>query len=219
MKKKNLNGLLAGVGFLVGFVIWTLLVATVDVQPIGPCRSFVGFATLNGLVHDFFGVHMWLYNLTDWLGLVPVFVGFSFGLLGLVQWIKRRSILKVDKSIRTLGIFYLAVIFVYVLFEYVVINRRPVLINGYLEASYPSSTTVLVLCVMLTAVTQFKEKIKNKTLCNIVCLINYLFVGFMVIGRLVSGVHWFSDIVGGVLVSLGLVLLYRFCQPSSVERD
>ena len=36
-----------------------------------------------------------------------------------------------------------------------------------------------------------------------------LFSAFMVIGRLVAGVHWLTDIVGSVLLSAGLYALYR----------
>ena len=146
-------------GFLAAFILWTLAVSCLDVQAIGPRDSAVGFATINGWFHSLTGVDLTLYTITDWLGLVPVAVGFGFAILGLAQWIKRKSICKVDRSILVLGGFYILVMAAYILFETVVINYRPVLINGYLEASYPSSTTMLVMCVMPTAVMQLLGRI------------------------------------------------------------
>lgn len=204
MKKK----LFVAAGFLAAFAVWTVLLGVVDVQPIGPLGSSVGFATINAWVRDLIGVHMWLYTVTDWLGLVPVAAGLGFAILGLVQWIKRKKILKVDYSILVLGGFYLVVLAVYLLFEYVVVNRRPVLIDGFLEASYPSSTTMLVMCVMPTAQMQLSSRIKGKVLRKCICCTITVFIVFMVIGRVVSGVHWLSDIIGGALVSTGLVKLY-----------
>ena len=194
---------------LTAFVLWTLAICFVDVRAIGPQGSSVGFAGINGFVNILTGVHFSLYNITDWLGLVPIFVCIGFGILGLVQWIKRKSIRKVDHNILILGGFYIVTIAAYLLFESVVINYRPVLINGYLEASYPSSTTLLVMCVMPTAVMQFNSRIRNKLLRNIVAATLVAFIAFMAIGRLLSGVHWFTDIVGGALLSTGLVLMYR----------
>ena len=153
---------------------------------------------------------MIVYAVTDWLGLVPVFVGFGFAILGLVQWIKRKNILKVDFSILVLGGFYLATTAAYLLFEEFVVNYRPVLIGGFLEASYPSSTTLLVLCVMPTAVIQLDARMKHTVLRRCFTCIISGFVFFMVIGRLLSGVHWLTDIVGGILLSAGLVMLYKF---------
>lgn len=197
-------------GLLASFVVWTRLVCVVDVGAIGPRGSSVGFSSLNSWFHSFTGVHMWLYSVTDWLGLVPVAVGFGFAILGLVQWIWRKNILKVDFNILILGGFYIVTLLAYLLFEEFVINCRPVLINGYLEASYPSSTTLLVLCVMPTAIIQFNERIKNNTARKIVTAVIIVFMLFMVIGRLISGVHWLTDIVGGVLLSGGLVFMFRF---------
>lgn len=196
-------------GFLLGFVLWTLAVRFIDVQAIGPKNSSVGFATVNSVVHKFTGVNMTLYTITDWLGLVPVGVGFGFAMLGLFQWIKRRGLKYVDYDIFVLGGFYIVTIATYLLFETVVVNYRPVLINGYLEASFPSSTTILVLCVMTTAILQFNSRIRNQMLKKCIGLCICLFMAYMVIGRFVSGVHWMSDIVGGILVSAGLVLLYN----------
>ena len=193
---------------LAAFVLWTVFVRFVDVRAIGPRESSVGFATLNGYVHKLTGVNMYLYVITDWLGLVPIGVAFGFAILGLVQWIKRKSILKVDRSIFTLGGFYIVVMAVYILFEIVVINYRPTLINGCLEVSYPSSTTMLVMCVMPTAMMQFSTRIKNDLFRRCVMFTITVFIAFMVIGRLVSGVHWITDIIGGALLSTAIVLMY-----------
>ena len=194
---------------LTAFVLWTVAICFVDVRAIGPQGSSVGFAGINNFVHNLTGVHFDLYNITDWLGLVPILVCMGFGALGLVQWIKRKSIRKVDFSILVLGGFYIVTIAAFLVFEHFIVNYRPVLINGYLEASYPSSTTLLVTCVMPTAAMQFNNRINNKVLRNIVSVTIIAFITFMVFGRLISGVHWFTDIVGGALLSAGLVLMYR----------
>jgi undecaprenyl-diphosphatase len=190
------------------FIVWTVLVKCVDVQAIGPNGSAVGFAALNGFVHKLTGVNMVLYNITDWLGLVPICFAAGFGTLGFIQLIKRKSILKVDASILILGVFYIAVIALFLLFEICVINYRPILIEGIMEASYPSSTTLLVMCVMPTSAIQLKNRIKSRRLQQATIWGIYAFTAFMVIARLISGVHWFSDIIGGLLLSAGLVTVY-----------
>ena len=208
MEKKNKKRLVLGAILLMAFVLWTVLVRFIGVQAIGPKGSSVGFATLNRYVHELTGVNWFLYTVTDWLGLVPIAVALGFAILGLVQLIKRKSLWKVDHSILALGVFYIVVIAVYAFFETVVINYRPTLINGYLEASYPSSTTMLVTCVMPTAAMQLNARIKNTALrrCAIIAII--AFTAFMVMGRLISGVHWITDIIGGALFSAGIDLIY-----------
>ena len=208
MKRTGKKRIFVGAGFLAAFVLWTVLVSFVDVRAIGPNGSSVGFATLNGYVHERIGVNIPLYTITDWLGLVPIAVAFGFAVLGLVQWIKRKSLLKVDGSLLVLGGFYIVVMAVYIFFEVVVINYRPVLIGDYLEASYPSSTTMLVMCVMPAAMIQLHEHIKNHVFRRCVMISIAAFIAFMVVGRLVSGVHWLSDIIGGALLSAGLVMIY-----------
>lgn len=208
MTKKARIQLGAAVVLLLLFALFTVLVCIVDVKDIGPQGSEVGVARLNGFVHRLIGVHMTLYTVTDLLGVIPFGFVAGFALLGLVQWIKRRSLLKVDRSILILGIFYLAVLAFYLLFEVVVINYRPLLIEGILEASYPSSTTMLTLCVMPTAAMQLRGRINRRWLRWALAIPAIGYTLFMVIGRLCSGVHWFSDIIGGSLLSAGLVMLY-----------
>lgn len=210
MKKKSKKGLGIATFFGVAFFIWTVLIFFIDVQPIGPQESTVGFSTINRRIHELTGVNMLLYTITDWLGLVPIGVALGFATLGVAQWIKRKSLWNVDRSILILGIFYIAVMAVYVLFEVFVVNSRPVLIEGVLEASYPSSTTMLVMCVMPTAMMQFCHRIKHRAFRRFVVIAIAIFVVFMVVGRLLSGVHWVTDIIGGALISSGLVMMYRW---------
>lgn len=210
MKKENLKNLYASLISTFAFILWTMALYFIDVKSIGPQNSKVGFATINSFVHNLTGTNMTLYTATDWLGLIPIAVMLGFALLGLAQWIKRKNLKLVDYSIFVLGGFYIAVMAVYFLFEFLAVNYRPVLIEGFLEASYPSSTTMLVLCMMPTAIMQFNSRIKSSDLKKFLSVAITVFIIFMVVGRLISGVHWLSDIIGGMLISAGLVFMYRF---------
>ena len=152
---------------------------------------------------------MTLYIVTDWLGLVPIFICMVFCVNGLGQLGKRRSLVKVDYDILLLGIYYVIVIFGYLIFEMVPINYRPILIEGFMEASYPSSTTLLVLSVMPTLIFQANRRLKSVIIKKVICIITILFSVSMVTGRLISGVHWFTDIVDSVMLSTGLFCIYK----------
>lgn len=219
MKKRNLRNIGVTIGLFASFILWTVAITILDVQAIGPNGSSVGFATFNGLFHKLTGVHMEIYTITDWLGLIPLCFALGFAILGLVQLIQRKSFLKVDYSILVLGGFYILVIASYLFFEKFVINYRPVLIEGNLEASYPSSTTLLVLCIMPTAMMQLNTRIRNNTTKKVILSLLAIFTAFMVIGRLISGVHWFTDIIGGILLSTGLVMLYYLVSSLSIHKD
>ena len=209
MKKKSNKFLFAGMICIILFAVWTALIQIVDVQHIGPCGTAVGFATWNDMFHKMTGVHMTIYTVTDWLGLVPVFVCMIFASLGFVQLVKRRSLLKVDSDILILGMYYVIVVMGYLMFEMIPINYRPILIEGRLEASYPSSTTLLVLSVMPTLMEQVNRRLRNGMLKKVLLTLTLIFSAGMVIGRLVSGVHWFTDIVGAILLCTGLFCLYK----------
>ncbi len=209
MTKEDKKRVFAALGSLTAFAFWTAAVCLVDVRPIGPNGSYVGFAALNGAVHAFTGVHMVLYTVTDLLSLVPLGVAAGFALLGLVRWIRRKSLREVDRSLMVLGGFYVLVMVAFWLFECCPVNYRPVLIDGALEASYPSSTTLLVLTVMPAAAMQLRRSIEQKAVRRAVTAATAVFAAFMVLARFLSGVHWLTDIVGGILLSAGLVLLYH----------
>ena len=204
MKKRRKEILLCGGLFAIA-IIYTLLVKYIDVQAIGPNDSLVGFATINNFMFNLTGVNMLWYDITDWWGFVPLFIAFIYAIIGFIQMIKRRSILKVDKEILGLGVYYIIVIGLYIFFETYVINYRPILMDGTLEASYPSSHTLLSVCICGSSLIINKYLFKNKNFFKAENIISILSILVIVIGRFISGVHWFTDIIGAILISIALL--------------
>ena len=192
-------------------VILIALVRLVDAAPIGAQGTSIGLSHLNQFVFDLFGVNMLWYNITDWLGVAAVLTGFVFAVTGLVQLIKRRSLLKVDREILSLGGLYIVVIGLYLFFENVIINYRPIIMpdNTSPEVSFPSSHTMLVCVIMGSAAMLINRYIRNKPLNRILRAVCYVIIGVTVVGRLIAGVHWFTDILGGILISVTLLSLYE----------
>ena len=210
---------MAGIALFGALLIWTVMIQCVDVKHVGQKGTDIGFAGINTWFHGLTGVHMTIYTVTDWLGLVPIAICMCFGVLGLVQLIKRRSLFKVDRDIIVLGIYYLIVIFAYLFFEMVPINYRPIPIEGIMEASYPSSTTLLVLSVMPTLTYQVRRRVKNDTLRIAIIRAGELFAVLMALGRTVAGVHWLTDIIGSILLSFGLFMFYRFFATGRSDKN
>jgi len=219
MNKQKKKDLMAGIALFGAFLIWTVMIQCVDVKPVGQNGTDIGFAGINTWFHGLTGVHMTIYTVTDWLGLVPIVICMCFGVLGLVQLIKRGSLFKVDRDIIVLGIYYLIVIFAYLFFEMVPINYRPIPIEGIMEASYPSSTTLLVLSVMPTLTYQVRRRVKNDTLRIAIIRAGELFAVLTALGRTVAGVHWLTDIIGSILLSSGLFMFYRFFATARNEKN
>ena len=204
MNKKKRNFVISTILIILA-VVFTILVKVVDVKYVGVNETSIGFATLNQFVFKITGVNMIWYHITDWLGIIPIFMAMVYSLIGLIQLIKRKSLFKVDKEIIILGLFYLIVISLYVLFEKVIINYRPILMNGFLEASYPSSHTLMTICLCGSSIIINKKLFKNK-IANIINVLSLIIIIITVIGRLISGVHWFTDIIGGILISVALIM-------------
>lgn len=194
---------------LLCFVAFTLMIRFFDVQPIGPDGSSVGFASINAKARDAFGTNATWYAVTQYLGYLAIAIAAGFAVVGLVQAIKRKSLAKVDPKLYALAGVYVAVVLFYVFFELVVVNYRPVLRDGALEASYPSSHSMLATTVFGTTAVMAHYYIKNRKAGNAIAFICGILAGITVIGRLASGVHWLTDIVGGVILSVFFVDTFR----------
>lgn len=191
-------------------VAFTVLAKLADVAPLAPDGSGVGFAALNGAVRDALGVRWGWFDLSEALGYVALTAAGAFALLGLWQLLRRRSLRKVDRNLLILGGLYAAVLALYVFFELVPINLRPVLMPGESapEPSFPSSHTLLSCTVMVSAAHQLGFYLRGKTPLRVLRGVCYALAALTVCGRLLSGVHWFTDILGGLCFAAALLYGY-----------
>lgn len=204
---KNKRNILMSVIMTIFSGIYIYLVKTVDVKSIGPNNTSVGFAKVNDAFMHLVGTNMTIYKLTEVAGLLVLLIVGIYGIVGLVQLIKRKSLFKVDREIICLGVLYVMMISVYVLFEKVVINYRPILIDNELEASFPSSHTMLAICTSVSSLLVYKKYVPKK-LNYLVMFTTVLLLTIVFLGRMISGVHWLSDIIGGVIISLTLLTYF-----------
>lgn len=195
------------------FLLLIVLLCTVDVHPAGAVGNTVGLSHINDAVFDFCGSREVFYDLTEALGLVCFGVMFAMVLIGLTQWIRRKHLLSVDAEVLSLVPLYVDVVILYVFFELVVINLRPSFPYGALEeameASFPSTHTMMALCVFGSAPTVVKKLCRSALWNSVLSGLLYALCTVMAVGRLLSGVHWFTDILGSVLLSVSMIFLYR----------
>ncbi len=207
MKKLAKNYIVSCLLIIVS-IIYTIVVKKVDVQNIGPNNSSVGLATINNFFMNLLGSNMIIYKITEVLGILAILVALTYALVGIFELVDRKSLKKVDKEIIAVGGLYIVVIMLYIFFEKVIINYRPILIDGELEASFPSSHTMLAICVCVSSMLINKYIYKNKKVIRIENAITLFLLITIVCGRLLSGVHWFTDIVGGIIISVALLYMF-----------
>ena len=207
MEKRNQvkNSLIVTAILFAVFVIYTICVKNVDVAAIGPEDSSVGFSSINGPIAGALGYNELFYDISKIIGLFSFITIGAIILTALYQVIKRKGILKADQDCYVMGVTYVATGILYVLFEKIIINYRPVILDEGLEASFPSSHTMLSVCVFITASIWVKDRIKNSQYVSIMLCV---FAAMMVVCRLISGVHWLTDIIGGVIAGAFLVSIY-----------
>lgn len=207
MEKNKINLIILLSLAIVAF-LFTGIVALVDVNAIGPLDSKVGFSSINGAFRSLIGQSDLFYQISKYLGYLAILVAVGYVVLFIYSAIKNKSLKLVSKNLYALFAVYCLTVLVYVLFEIVVVNYRPVLEDGVLEASFPSSHTMLacVICAtaVLTNVVQFKSCALRK-IGNVALIV--LAVAIIVF-RTLSGVHWLTDIVGAIIYSAVLAFAY-----------
>lgn len=226
LKKSTVLCWLVSVGLLLLFLFLCLLFAVlwIDVAPIGPMGAEIGLSHLNAWARDEIGIGDGWYALTEWLGYLALASACAFGILGIWQWICRKSLWKVDRDLFCVAGAYALVAVAYLFFELVIINYRPVLVDGAREASFPSSHTMLVIVLSGVAAHQLYTRIQGSAWRWIAVFLSGSVALVTVVGRLLSGVHWLTDILGGVLLGGAILFAYfgsvkAFNIKNHVEKD
>lgn len=188
------------------FCGYTAAVLLADVQPVGPQGSLVGFSTVNVFFFEAIGTNHTLKVITDLLGIFAIASGSMFALFGAYQWFSRKSLRKVDPELFVLGTCYILLGVLYYGFEKIALNYRPILEDGELAASYPSSHTLLVLTVMGSVVIMANRYFRSRpAIRRTMIAVSALVALTAFFGRMFSGIHWYTDIIGGLLLAAALV--------------
>lgn len=196
--------------FLSLFILLIILLKTIDVGFIDSTNLTIGFSSLNKSIFESLGQNNFWYVFTNILGYFSILIAFCFFIFGLCQLIKRRSLKNIDKDIFAIGIIFVALALLYIIFEFVIINFRPIEIDGKFEASFPSSHTMLNLTIFGVAIIYLNKNLKTSWLkFFLIGILSFLMI-LATIGRLLSGVHWFTDIIGAILISACLIFLFKF---------
>lgn len=190
------------------FITFTVLLHLVDVQAVGPLGSSVGFGTVNRKFSSAIGINEDFYFVSEIFGYVALLVVAAEAVRGLIQWIKGKSLFMVQTQLFLFGLFLVVLLIFYALFEFIPVNFRPVLEDGELASSYPSSHTMLAVFVYASSIVELSYSLKNRKLKTAVTIIFSILGVLTIVTRILSGYHWISDIVGAVLLSTSLFLLY-----------
>ncbi|MBP5342565.1 phosphatase PAP2 family protein [bacterium] len=194
---------------LLVFVVFIVLVKTVDVSVIGENSTNIGLTFINkGFYESHKLINNTFYNVSKYLGYLSFLIIGFFLVVGVIQLIKRKGFFKVDTDLLLLGAIYVLTMVFYVFFEIVVVNVRPIIVDEPMEASFPSSHTLLAVVAVGTLLFEILKRISNKYLKWGSLIAASLFMIVLIVFRLLSGVHWVTDIIAGIILGLAIVSLF-----------
>ena len=93
MKSRKKSYTIDSILYLLVCAAFTVAVRVVDTAPIGYNGQTVGFSFINDYFQKLFPYNETFYTLTQLLGYFALLVAAAFGVFGIVQLIKRKSIL------------------------------------------------------------------------------------------------------------------------------
>ena len=145
-------------------------------------------------------------KITDIILVASIAVLGVFAVLGLYQWIKRKSLKKVDKPLLVMLVPLAFMAATYIIFDkFLILNTRP---NGSGEPSFPSTHTMVVATIFLLTAIILPNYIKSKTTRVIMDIVMLLFIALVSVGRVLANMHWVSDVVGGLIFAAIFAAIY-----------
>ncbi len=209
---KKYGYFIASAALLLIFIVFTILVKTVDVQYYFN-NTYVGFYSINSKFGEFvtnFGKYESMSKMSD----IILYLSFAYILglfiFALIELIKNKSFKKLNMNYYlVLGGYVLTVIF-YFVFEIVKVNYSPISPIDNLKPSYPSSHVLLgCMFYLLNTFTAMKllkpEKEWIKPLVfaatGVICLL-------LIFTRALSSKHWLTDIIASIILVSSLYTLF-----------
>ena len=125
-----------------------------------------------------------------------------FAILGLYQWITRKSLKKVDKPLLWFPLPLVLMAITYIVFDkFLICNTRP---DGSGEASFPSKHVMIVATIFLLVALILPRYIKSKTAYILLDFFMLTFIILVSVGRVLANKHWPSDVLG----ALGFAVIF-----------
>lgn len=202
-KKRDIPYIVALAAFA-GFAVLIILLSCADVR-VAPNGGKIGLGKMNITVSYALGYGETWYKISKILGYVVLAAAVFNVAVTVWQYFKRKKLIAVDREFLCLCGLYAAVAVVYVAFELFPVNFRPTSSGNNLEASFPSSHALLALTVCGSSAIVAFRKIGSRPWRIAAITAESVLAVALVASRTLSGVHWITDVIGSVILSVALV--------------
>ena len=145
-------------------------------------------------------------KITDIILIASLAILAVFAILGLYQWISRKSLKKVDKPLLWMSLPLALMAATYFIFDKILIwNTRP---NGSGEPSFPSTHTMVVATIFFCVAIILPQYVKSKIARVIIDLLMLALLALVCVGRVAANMHWTSDVIGGLVFAIIFAVIY-----------
>lgn len=223
MSKQKIGWWLTAVCCTILFLVLTVSLLLVDVQSAG--AQTVGWASLNFWWHDLISVQHGWHIVSNIVATVTLLALCAMVVWQFIIMLRGKSFRAFLKQWLAFDITVILLVLCYVLFQIVVVNYRPIMIDGMAEVSYPSSHILLFATLLPLIVCECWHNVPSKVWRRVIAVSALVLMVVGIVARALCGYHWLTDSVGALLLSAALVAWYKVmtqyklparCEPSKL---
>lgn len=207
MTKQGKKWFLAALILTAVFVVLTITVKYVDQKNIG--SQVIGWATINLWWRDIIGVRNFWQIASHIFAAITLIILVMFLVWQAIALLRRKSFRTMPRHWWFFDLTLIALALCYIVFQIMVINFRPLLIDGVAELSYPSSHVLLLATLWPVFILTLSREVKSRPWLRVASVIGIIVMTVGIIARLLSGYHWFTDIIGGIMLGAVLTCWYQ----------
>lgn len=129
-----------------------------------------------------------------------------FAILAFCQWIKRKSLAKIDPELLWLPLPLVLMAATYFIFDkLLILSTRP---NGSGESSFPSTHVMVVTTIFAIAAILIPKYVKSDLIRTFLYAAMLTLVATTCVGRVLADMHWIADVIGALVFSAIFVIIY-----------